>query len=580
MRRIPLFLFLWLALFSLASCAVVTQRPSGPLVSKHSVRTYSSVPNTPRERAELHILLGTMAAEQGQPKASAEQFLEALNEVPNPGVAARATAMALAARDKPLALRAAEKWAALDPHEIAAHEIIVRLAVDGGNTALAVRQCQAIIALPNGKPDQRFELVATILGQERAHVDTVTSVMNELLAATPNNASAYQAGALLALRLKQETRARKLAYRALIIEPSSPRAALLLMGALIEQHQLAQADRVIRSLYRGHDKNGLRIGYARLLLQKRHMTRARKVLHQVLEKNPRSLKAFFLLGVIDFTQGRLTDSKKRFLAVDSANHHGDDSNVQYFLGRIAELQGHWMRAIARYRKVVSPGVAVNAKFREASILGHIGHLADAVAVLRQLDQTNPALLARVVAAESSILLNAGQPNTAIDLLNKALASRPNNPTFLYMRALAYERLGHVSAAERELTGLLKKNPNSPQLLNALGYILAVHNPSQLDRARHLVARALKMMPESPAIIDSMGWILYREGHPSQALPLLQKAYRRSRDPEIAAHLIAVLATLGDSMQARELLRKASNRNPHNAALRKAEINLGRPPIGR
>lgn len=579
MRRIPLFLFLWLALFSLASCAIVAQRPNGPLVSKHSVRTYSSVPNTPRERAELHILLGTMAAEQGHPEASAEQFLEALNEVPNPAVAARATAMALAARNKPLALRAAEKWATLDPHEIAAHEIIVRLAVDGGNTALATRQCKAIIALPNGKADQRFELVATILGQERAHVDTVTSVMNELLAATPNNASAYQAGALLALHLKQESRARKLAYRALVIDPSSPRAALLLMDALIEQHQLAQADSVIRSLYRGHDKNELRIGYARLLLQKGHMTRARKTLHQVLEKNPRNLKAFFLLGVIDFTQGRLADSKKRFLAVNSATH-GDDSNVQYFLGRIAELRGHWIRAIARYRKVVSPEVAVNARFREASILGHIGHLADAAAVLRQLDRTNPALLARVVAAESSILLNAGHPNAAIDLLNKALVSRPNNPTFLYMRALAYERLGHVSAAERELTELLKKNPDSPRLLNALGYILAVHNPSQLDRARHLVARALKIMPESPAIIDSMGWILYREGHPSEALPLLQKAYRRSRDPEIAAHLIAVLATLGDSMQARELLRKASNRNPHNSALRKAKIDLGRPPVGR
>lgn len=576
MRCIQLFLLICPALFFLTSCATVKQTPSEPLGLQRATRDYSNAPGTLRERAELHILLGAMAAERNQPEAAAKQFLDALNEVPESAIAERATAMALAAGDKPLALKAAEKWVSLDPHEISARELVVRLAVSNNNAALAAKQCQAIIASRKERRDHGYGLVATILGEERAHVDTVMSVMDRLLSAAPNNTFAYQAGALVALNLKQGTRARKLAYHALTLDPDSARAALLFMAALLHEHQLKKADNVIGNLYRGHDTIELQTGYARLLLHQGYISHAKQVLSQTLKKNPHNPRACFLLGVIDFTKGRLEESKKRFLAVISDNQ-GQDSGAQYFLGRIAELRGHWRRAIAHYRKVAS-SEAVDAKFREAFILGHTGRLADAAEVLRRLDREKPELSARIIAAESSILLDAGHPKAALVLLNRALTAQPGEPTFLYMRALADEQLGHASTAERELAALLRKNPKNPRLLNALGYILAVHDPSQLKRARHLVARALRIMPDNPAIIDSMGWILYRQGHPNQALPLLQKAYVRSRDPQIAAHLITVLAALGDKARARKLLQNALGRDPDNPALRKARAGLN-PPVG-
>lgn len=578
MRRIPLLPLFCAVLLFLTSCAAMRQSTSAlPYTNpKPPQHEYSSAPNTPRERAELHILIGTMAEEENQPETAVKQFLEALNEVPDSTVAERATAMALAAHKKNLVLLAAEKWVSIDPKVVSARKLIVHLAVSSGNVALATKQCQAIIDLKktNGRG---YKLVAALLGEERTYRETVTSVMDQLLAAAPDNPFAYQAGAILALQLKQGARARRLANHALTLDPRSLHSAMLLMAALIRQHQLKLADNVIKRLYRGHDKIELRLDHAQLLLEQGYLTEATRAVHLILKISPHNPQAYFILGVIDFTKGHLNDSKKRFLAAMATNGN-QDGDVQYFLGRIEELKGHWKNAIAHFQKVTSPQ-AIDAKFREAYILGHLGHLTEAAAVLRQLDQEYPELSVRIIAAESSILLDTGHPEASLTLLNRALAAQPNVQVFLYMKALADERLGRIVTAERELEALLKNNPRSPRFLNALGYILAVHDTSQLMRARHLVAQALKIMPNSPAIIDSMGWILYRQGHPGQALPLLQKAYLRSRDPQIAAHLIAVMAALGDKSHARKLLVNALGRDPGNQALRKAAKELN-PPVSR
>ena len=103
-------------------------------------------------------------------------------------------------------------------------------------------------------------------------------------------------------------------------------------------------------------------------------------------------------------------------------------------------------------------------------------------------------------------------------------------------------------------------------LNALGYTLA-DRTDKLREAEKLIRKALRYDPDSPAIIDSLGWVLYKRGHPEEALEQLQVAYSRFPDHEVAAHVVDVLAALERDDDALRLLAEAEARNPDSELLR-------------
>ena len=86
-------------------------------------------------------------------------------------------------------------------------------------------------------------------------------------------------------------------------------------------------------------------------------------------------------------------------------------------------------------------------------------------------------------------------------------------------------------------------PDYHHAYNALGYSLADRN-IRLPEARELIQKALEYAPGDPFISDSLGWVEFRLGNRSEALRILDSAYKTKPDPEIAAHLGEVLWTIG------------------------------------
>ena len=74
-----------------------------------------------------------------------------------------------------------------------------------------------------------------------------------------------------------------------------------------------------------------------------------------------------------------------------------------------------------------------------------------------------------------------------------------------------------------------------------------------------------MSPDSPAIQDSLGWVLFRQGKIKEALPVLERAWRNSRDSEIAAHYGEALWKTGDEGQARYIWQQALHASPDDTA---------------
>ncbi len=127
-------------------------------------------------------------------------------------------------------------------------------------------------------------------------------------------------------------------------------------------------------------------------------------------------------------------------------------------------------------------------------------------------------------------------------------------------------MGRLDAAIDEYQDAVRRWPESPLTLNALGYTLA-DRTDRYREAEKLIRKALRYDPESPAIIDSLGWVLYKRGDYEAALEQLRTAYDRFPDPEVAAHLVDVLVELGRAGEAEELLQAAEQRTPDSDLLK-------------
>lgn len=576
-HRAPLRLSFSVVIAILGGCALAP-----PLEVKAAVDPEPKLPTaagpalrSAAEQAQYHILAGEMAAGRQLPRTAAEEFMQALDFVPDAKLAARSTALALAANDEPLALTAARKWLAIEKTSLDAREVITRLALRSGLDDEAYDQCAAIVRDHPGGIGDGFRHVSLLIAQEPEHRDAALALMAKLVAQYPKQVGAWQAQGLLALRFNQVELAEKSAHEALRIQPQSKESALLLTGALVKKGDFAGADQIMDGVVKNNAAaSDLRMGYVRLLIESNQRAAARDQLRKILAADPGNEDAHFAVGLLALDERKLDEAEPHFVLLaktgSKAGEHALDA--EYYLGRIAELRRQPQAALDHYEKVVSGNQALDAALRRASMLAKVGKLQDARETLEALRRQFPPLADRFFAAEGELLMQANATDEAQALFDRALAQLPGNVDLLYSRSLVYERTGRTDLAEADLRAVLDKSPNDSRALNALGYMLAVHT-NRYDEAEKLIGHALEINPDEPATLDSLGWLRYRQGRNAESLELLQKAYAQFPDPEIAAHLGEVLWATGDKDKARAVWAEAGKAEPDNPVLRETVRRL-------
>ena len=128
--------------------------------------------------------------------------------------------------------------------------------------------------------------------------------------------------------------------------------------------------------------------------------------------------------------------------------------------------------------------------------------------------------------------------------------------------------------EQLLRKLIAREPDYHHAYNALGYALADRG-IRLKEARQLIQKALTFAPDDPFIQDSLGWVEFRLGNRAEALRLLESAFQKRSDVEIAAHLGEVLWSMGQQDRARQIWTKGVQRGgADNETLRSTLKRLG------
>lgn len=517
-----------------------------------------------------HVLVAELAVRQEKLDVALDHYQLAAQASSNPAIAGRAASIALFLGNNPTLLDMARRWQAQAPDSPQARQMLALALLRNGRLDEAMTQLEAVRAAAAGDGQDGFATVGGLLNQVD-NKDTVLRALEELRKHQPQSVFAAYQYALAANGLKRYDVALDALQASLARNPQWAPAYLLRARILLDKGDKELALKSLAEAVTALPANReLRAGYARLLVDAKRMDEARRQFQILAEQNPKDPDALFALGVL------ATDAKQYDEAVAHLTQvlqlGARTADVYYELGRVEELRKNYPKAKDWYARVNSEDRYLNAQVRVGLMLARMDDFAGMNAHFDRLRQNDPEEAASLFVSQAEVLREVKHYQQAYDLLDQAVAQNPDNKDLLYSRALLAERVNRLDVLERDLRALISADPKNGQALNALGYTLA-DRTDRYQEALGYLQQAIALLPDDPAVIDSMGWVLYRLGQPDKALEYLRRAYEMNEDDEIAAHLVEVLWVSGRQQEARELWRRASDKEPDSEYLSKVKDQL-------
>lgn len=533
--------------------------------ARQQIKPLATLPQDSGLSGELffQLLVGELQVNQGQPGAGYTLMLNAARKHKRPELFRRAVEIALQARSGDAALQAAHAWAEAQPRAAEPQRFVLQILQALDRPAEMGAPLDALLRLtPAG---QRQELITALpqmlvrLSDKSAALKAAAPMLQQAGKTPALAAAAWTSLGRLQLAAGQPALALESANKAMTLGGQSPLPAWLGL-MLVEQRQPGAELLVQRWLARrdSEDARRIRLEYARLLTDQLRPAEAREQLAILTRGHPELAEPWLLEGLLSLQQGQLDAASaalQRYLALQPAEPAAlGRTQARLLLSQVAEKQGQLDVALSWLDRVDDAEAQPAVQTRRALLLARQGKLAEARALLRGLPAAGPADERRKLQAEAQMLRELGHYAEALEVYAQATQRFPQDADLAYERAMVAEKAGQRDEMERLLRELIARSPDYGHAYNALGYSLADRNV-QLEEARALIQRAIELMPDDPFIQDSLGWVEFRLGNLAEARRVLQAAFERRADPEIAAHLGEVLWTDGQQKAARAVWRQ-------------------------
>ncbi|MGZ5272302.1 MAG: tetratricopeptide repeat protein, partial [Ramlibacter sp.] len=398
------------------------------------------------------------------------------------------------------------------------------------------------------------------VGDKKLAASVVEQALADVLADPATAASAWTAVGRVRLTAGDTAGALEAARRAQAADPKSE--APVLLGLELMDPKLPQAEAIVRRYLEGKPLPEMRMGYARALLDAQRYAEARQQLQQVTADKPDLAEGWLALGTLQMQDNQLAPAEaslKRYVELAQAQRAPEErsrgmAQAYLVLSQIAEKRRDYAGANAWLDKIENAQDLVVAQSRRASILAAQGRMDEARKLIRSLPERNPTDARMKLNAEVQLLRDQKQYKAAHDLLAKAIAKDPTDTDLLYDQAMLAEKLDNFPEMERLLRQVIAAKPDYHHAYNALGFSLADRGV-RLPEAKQLIQKSLEYAPDDPYISDSLGWVEYRMGNKSEAVRILDAAYKARPDPEIAAHLGEVLWSNGQRDRAQAIWKE-------------------------
>jgi tetratricopeptide (TPR) repeat protein len=287
-------------------------------------------------------------------------------------------------------------------------------------------------------------------------------------------------------------------------------------------------------------RNLLRERLGEILLDSHDATNAAAQFQAVVQNDPVNFKAWYFLGILAHSEGRLADAVEDFQRAISAAPGMELAYYRLALVLADQRRGDAALQILDRARLSFPD-SFDAQFFNALVNFQ----------LKDFDQA----VSHFTAAETM--------------------ARSNNPArldrqFYFQLGAACERAHQYKRAEGYLQKCIDMGPDDAEALNYLGFMWADRG-EQLPKARAYIEKACKLEPNNAAYLDSLGWVLFKLNQPQAALPWLVKAVDLSSaepDATILDHLGDVYLSLHQLGKAMENWKKSLAIEPNEEIMKK------------
>lgn len=516
--------------------------------------------------ASAHILQAEIALERNEYLTAATEYRKAAEQSDSVELARKATRLGFSYRFNDEALRAAKRWVKLDSESEEARAFLGQLYFRVDDLRNARRQFARLIKADPDDPGKRLLSLIGYLTDE-GQPERADKLMRSLAKPYPDSATAHYAVGITALQAGDSEYAKERANQSIELEPDYARPKLLYARALMFEGEEDQAIEYLAHLI-GDSPNpdpDARMELAFMYMLAGRDDDALSQVNQVLLDQGNRLDALRLMAIINFRLQRLDAAWDDFQDLLASGQYRMDA--LYYLGRIADFREQYDRAVRLYQEVRYGSNTMFSQRRASALLAHqLDDVEGAFELLDSFAEASPSNAVEVVALKAQLLVSLDRYDEGLALYDKSIEFRPDNEGLVLGRAELLLRIGRLDAAIAEYREAVARWPESSMSLNALGYTLA-DRTQHFAEAEKLIRRALAIDPGSPAIIDSLGWVLYKRGQPEEGLKELQRAYDRLDDPEVASHIVEVLAELDRHDEALQMLTSAEKNHPDNELLK-------------
>ncbi len=561
-----------LALAMLAGCAQAPRRPvqHTPTLVPQPLARVALAPG-PGQPIAADLLQAEFALARNDLRTAAAATARAASLSADPALAGRAVALAVAVHDAPLATQMLARWQALGaaPGPLAAAR--AQLALDQGDRAAAERQLDAVIAV-GGSNAWRDALRVLAAARDPALAGVVLEHLATPARLPGNDGAVWLAASQLGAQLGRRIWARRLAAATLTRFGSA--ASFGWSAQMAQQAGDARAaEATLRAGLARHPRSiPLRMAMAGLLSARGDNTAAQRLLAQP----PQDADTYAARAAY----AARADDRKALAAIYAQLGRAPVAARRpnlFLLGQLAELLGRRQSALDWYAQVGDEDAhGFDAAVRRVVLLSELGRPQQAQTLLHGL-QTDyadaPKASLKLLMLEAELDVRARRYAEAVAVYGRALQRSPDDPALLYARGVAAAEAGALDLAVADLSRVLKLKPDDINAMNALGFTLADAG-RDLAEAERLVAAAHRSRPDDPAITDSWGWVQFRLGRLAESERSLRKAWDKSKDAEIGAHLAAVLWAQGRRAEARAVLMQAQRIDPHSRSVHALQRRWG------
>lgn len=400
--------------------------------------------------------------------------------------------------------------------------------LDKGDVSQALNELQAVVTARPENFVARFHLGRAHFAQQ--HYEQASQQFNKAIEIRPDYLPPRLALAQVALARGDNEGALKITDEISKLNPNSGAAKILAAAALMR-------------LQRFDD--------------------SKKAMAGVLAANPKQPDTLLEMGVLNLMEKKYPDAVEYF----RRGYEADPTNTRGLLGEAEAylLMNKPDQALAVVQAEVNRFPNRNdlkrdladMQFRTGQIDTAIQSYQSLLPVFKDNSKQSGDIHARIADA---YIRKRNFPQ-AIDELKKAHELVPESTSVLNTLALLLENGGNHQDARKAYEQSLAKDPNNPEALNNLAYLMA-ETGGNLDEALTLATRAKQKLPSFLEISDTIGWIYLKKNLADSAVDIFKDLTTKvPQNPTYHYHYAMALVQKGDK----------------NAALKECKLALGAKP---